>query len=471
MSPNGVFPPNEEPQNVITKLVLEHPRVTYHVSADTLVIAIRDELLVRRNALRAAPALLKELSAIARPCGSLAEHTRAGPGPSDDVEIWHLRSTEADAIDETRRLRVLAPDEYVKTRKGAPLVVPAVSPNHVCVVSKYDICPASPAIPIEPPLASGRFVAPSADEPLANVVVLDTGYIHTEPAHAVLDGRVDVVAGQWLDTTADPAIWRPDPPDTADANHDGVLDGVAGHGTFVAGLIAHLSRQSKIRVVGERHACMPIGHPANPVDERMLFVSEYDIATALLANARADVISCGFAFPTLDAYGSNAFTAVMAVLAGEQAPRRGVAVVSPAGNESSAQPYWPAAHPDVIGVASTNEAQDARAAFSNWGAWADCCARGEDVSSTFIYWHGPIDGEPPSEIDDFVGWARWSGTSFAAPKVTAAIARLVAQGAPHVLPVEAWERLVGGTGGVTVTPMTDVTLNPAGVTLPHLSLG
>jgi hypothetical protein len=469
MSPNGVFPPHEEPQNVITKLVLEHPRVTYDVNDDTLVIALRDELLVRNQALVGAPALLKELSAIARRCGSLAE--RIKPGPPDDIEIWRLRSPQANAIDEARRLRVLAPDEYVKTRKGPALAVPAVSPNHVSVVSKYDCCPASPANPIPPPPLSGEFVEPLTDGPSAAVVVIDTGYIHTDPAHAALDARVSELAGEWLDTFPDPAVWRPNPSDTADANHDGVLDGVAGHGTFIAGLIAHRCRRAKIRVVGERHACVPIGNPANPVDERMLFVSEYDIATALLANAHADVVSCGFAFPTLDAKASNAFTSVMALLASDRAPRRGAAVVSPAGNESSSCPYWPAAHPDVVGVASTNRMENARAYFSNWGPWADCCARGQDVSSTFIYWRGPIDGEPLNDIDDFVGWARWSGTSFAAPKVTAAIARLVAEGAPNVLPVEAWEQLVSGNGGVTVAPMTDTTLNPAGVTLPHLSLG
>jgi subtilisin family serine protease len=77
-----------------------------------------------------------------------------------------------------------------------------------------------------------------------------------------------------------------------------------------------------------------------------------------------------------------------------------------------------------------------------------------------------------TDIDQFTGWAIWSGTSFSTPKVSAAIARLVAQSDGALLPLEAYGLLVSGGGGVTVTPVTDVTLSPfPGVTLPHLHLG
>jgi hypothetical protein len=212
-------------------------------------------------------------------------------------------------------------------------------------------------------------------------------------------------------------------------------------------------------------------HPS-PVDEAMLFTDEISVAHSLLHHSDTDVVSCGFAFPTLDRHPSIPFTSVMAVLSGPYAPRRGVAVVSPAGNETSAYPYWPAAHPDVIGVASTNRMGNARAWFSNWGPWADCCARGQEVRSTYIDWIGPVEGEPLTDIETFIGWASWDGTSFAAPKVAAAIARLVAASGGTLLPVEAYQRLVSGGGGVAVTPMTDMTLTPfPGVTLPHLRLG
>ena len=43
----------------------------------------------------------------------------------------------------------------------------------------------------------------------------------------------------------------------------------------------------------------------------------------------------------------------------------------------------------------------------------DACAPGADITSAFV----SFDGEPP-----FAGFARWSGTSFAAPAVAGVIA-------------------------------------------------
>jgi hypothetical protein len=468
VSPNRLFPLDESPQNPIAQRVLEHPRVTFHVDGDALVVAIKDELLVRASARN--DKLDKALEAVARLSGSLGRESEIDL--PDDVEVWRLTDPDADSIDEARRLRKLAPDERVETHKGPELVVPAVSPNHVCVVAKYNLCPAGPPNPIPPPPDSDDFVELPGDGPRAKVVVIDTGYIHTTPPHAALDARVQSVPGQWLDTTVNPAVWRLCPPDTLDADHDGRLDGVAGHGTFIAGIVAHQCRQAEITVVGQRHSVMPLSPSPNPVDESMLFTDEISVAHSLLHHSDADVVSCGFAFPTLDGHPSIPFTSVMGVLTGPHAPRRGVAVVSPAGNETSAYEYWPAAHPDVIGVASTNRMGNARAWFSNWGPWANCCTRGQDVRSTFIHWLGPVEGEPLTEIENFIGWARWDGTSFAAPKVAAAIAGLVAGSGETLLPVDAYHKLVGGTGGVTVSPLTDMTLSPfPGVTLPHLHLG
>jgi hypothetical protein len=470
LSPNTNFPPCQRPENAVTERLLEHPRVTYDVDGDALVIALKDELLVRTDARVGSPALDEGLAGIA--CLRGPSRGQAAVASPAGVEVWRLTDPEADSIDHARRLRALAPEVCVTTLDGRPLDVPAVSPNHILVVSpKYDTCPASPPNPLPPP-HGGDFIPEDDCELSVSVVVIDTGYIETSPPHAALDARVTLVAGVWLDTSVDPPVWRPTAADVADADEDGRLDPIAGHGTFIAGLIAHGCPEARITAVGQRHACMPIGDTSDPVDRAMLFTSEYDVANALLMNADADVVSCGFSFPVLDGYPSIPFTSVMSVLSGPDAPRPGVAVVSPAGNEDSGRPYWPAAHPDVIGVAATNRRGNARAHFSNWGPWADCCARGEDVTSTFLYWVGPLDGEPPSQIDDFVGWARWDGTSFAAPKVSAAIARVVADSGGGLLPIDAFAQLISGAAGVEVTPLTDVSLSgPAGVTLPHLHLG
>jgi subtilisin family serine protease len=109
--------------------------------------------------------------------------------------------------------------------------------------------------------------------------------------------------------------------------------------------------------------------------------------------------------------------------------------VGSAGNDASIRPYFPAALPDVIGVGGL--AASDRAWFSNHGPWVDACAPAVDVVSTFFDdFTERLDGETPRHFD---GWARWSGTSFAAPKVAALIAQ------EHYLhggtPREAWQRL------------------------------
>ena len=82
--------------------------------------------------------------------------------------------------------------------------------------------------------------------------------------------------------------------------------------------------------------------------------------------------------------------------------------------------------PMSLGLPRPTGVSDARAWFSNWGEWCDCCTRGEHVYSTFVDWDGPVEGEPITDVEHFRGWARWDGTSFAAPKVSAEIARQVA---------------------------------------------
>jgi subtilisin family serine protease len=198
-----------------------------------------------------------------------------------------------------------------------------------------------------------------------------------------------------------------------------------------------------------------------------LFETEVAIAHAMLRRSDTDVIQCGFAFPTLDDYPSLPFAAVLAELRQPSAPRGGqVAVVAPAGNEQSRRRYWPAALPDVVGVASTNRRLNARAWFSNWGEWCDCCTRGEHVYSTFVDWDGPVEGEPITDIEHFRGWARWDGTSFAAPKVSAEIARLVAAN-PGLPPKQAWDQIEAAA----VDFVTDFTLSPyQGVILPRIAI-
>jgi hypothetical protein len=103
------------------------------------------------------------------------------------------------------------------------------------------------------------------------------------------------------------------------------------------------------------------------------------------------------------------------------------AVVASAGNNHTNQPMYPAAFARVIGVAAWDSDRGAPATFSNYGPWVDCHTPGVDVQSAFDNWSGLVATAPQSS-ETFKGWAVWSGTSFAAPKVTAAIAAKVASG-------------------------------------------
>ena len=71
------------------------------------------------------------------------------------------------------------------------------------------------------------------------------------------------------------------------------------------------------------------------------------------------------------------------------------------------------------------------APFSNHGPWVRACSFGVDVISLFFD-DFPLRANDFYGVDPkaFVGWASWSGTSFAAPHVTAAFAREIAAQGP-----------------------------------------
>jgi subtilisin family serine protease len=475
------------PQNPITERILKDPNVVWDVADDALVIAMKSQLLVSGSVRKVVQGLNDALSKVAVQIGTLADIKRpAGPAGKDfaqpwrsevspeqfdaaqNVEIWRLRpEVDSNAIEQARRLRALAERETGQTACHGRTQPPAVSPNHVAILSAdADGCPASPPRPAcerKPP-----FIAPPDLNEDINVVVLDSGYIDTNGAAAELNPRVRSVPGVWLDSTT--GTWEFDPPDAIAAPYgpytdaQGALDEISGHGTFIAGLVARICPEATITVVGLRDQEVRL-KPLNPAEQTFLFSTEAAIAYSMLMHSKADVIQCGFSFPTLDDYPSIPFSAVMDVLTGEGAPRPGVAVVGPAGNEDSRRRYWPAALPDVIGVAATNRRAKHRARFSNWGKWCNCCARGADVFSTFITWNGTIEGDPAWDILDFSGWATWDGTSFAAPQVSAAIAYAVAQAGGALTPVQAWSDLRAGASEF----VTDYSLSGLpGVELPYL---
>jgi subtilisin family serine protease len=131
--------------------------------------------------------------------------------------------------------------------------------------------------------------------------------------------------------------------------------------------------------------------------------------------------------PTHDNVGLPATEAALLLLS-QRNPRP--VVVAAAGNEGATQETYPAAFKDVIAVGAQQAPGGGRACFSNHGSWVDACAMGRRVHSTFFEdldaTPEPIPqtclADPPPGLQQFQGFATWSGTSFAAPCVAGAIA-------------------------------------------------
>ena len=158
-----------------------------------------------------------------------------------------------------------------------------------------------------------------------------------------------------------------------------------GHGTFVTGIIASESR-------GIAHRCKII--PLKCFDEGK------DTYVDVLLNAiydAVDVYDCDVINMSLgvDSYSFNLNRAVT------YATNKGVIVVAAVGNDGNTVVNYPAGYSTVVGVGSVNEAKE-KSWFSQYNSSVFVSAPGEDIISLY-----------PG------GLAKGSGTSFAAPHVTA----------------------------------------------------
>jgi subtilisin family serine protease len=190
--------------------------------------------------------------------------------------------------------------------------------------------------------------------------------------------------------------------DAPDTEPDGYLDPAVGHGTFIAGLIDSLAPGCDISIV--------------KVLKNLGDGDEWSIAHTIQGLGDHDLLNLSFGGYTLG--DMDLFAAAVAGLRD-----KGTVVVASAGNDATWRPCYPAAFDDVIGVAALSPTGPAM--FSNYGDWVQACAPGVDLVSTFFM---DVQGPEPAptgypEPDRYLGWTRWSGTSFSAPVVVAALAR------------------------------------------------
>ncbi len=201
---------------------------------------------------------------------------------------------------------------------------------------------------------------------------------------------------------------------------------LSGHGAFVTGLILQQAQAAGVWV------------------ERALDTAGSARVDAVEKAARA-LVDRGVAVLNLSlgAYGDEpGISGQMAELVTDLHARNAdLVVVCAAGNVADAEPpvtrdFYPAALREVVAVgaveAAGREAPVHWAPWSNRGPWVDLAAPGTDLLSTYLYDQGavPSPDDPSRAVlaahaqpdNRFRGWARWSGTSFAAAVVTGVIA-------------------------------------------------
>ena len=239
-------------------------------------------------------------------------------------------------------------------------------------------------------------------------------HVHT---NWLVDGTPGLVDDE--DEELDPPV-GPIPTGTRPpANPDQVLDFEAGHGTFIAGIVRQLCPDAEICSAG---VLSSFGD------------GDVDGVTSNLKRVLAEID--GPVDIVVMSFGTNLIGDDPGFFGEELTRLLGDAVgVAAAGNQSTCRPYFPAALPNVIGVGGL--AADGKAWFTNFGGWVDACAPAVDVVSTFFNdFQEVIDGQQKRHYEQ---WARWSGTSFSAPKVAAVIAQEMYLN--QVTAKEAWKRV------------------------------
>ncbi len=297
-------------------------------------------------------------------------------------------------------------------------------------------------------------------------------------AHPGYDGHPGVIRGvtyAGLPIGGDEA----DQGDGAVEGLDGTLAPLAGHGTFIAGLLRQGAPAASILPLGVMDAGGSVsesdllralallllrhvdgqrgGRPDEVIDVLSLSLGYYH-------ETPQDAITTSFLRVLLDRYGAH-----------------GVVVVAAAGNDATTEPLLPAGFaadrdaPDHVGhrvplvsVGALNPPGDTAAFFSNDGSRVSCWRPGAALVSTLpTSFEGagqegaetvPTGFHPRGtiDLDDFTsGFGIWSGTSFAAPVLAAEVLAhltgagdladtdpdaMVARGWDAVRAVVRWER-------------------------------
>lgn len=187
---------------------------------------------------------------------------------------------------------------------------------------------------------------------------------------------------------------------------------VAGHATFVTGLVLQTAPGAVVR-------CREV------LDPRTGEADSWSVAQAIVALGRSDVHVLNLSFTCYTEDGRAPLVLATAV----ERLDPDVVVVAAAGNhgdtdagdeEDRRKPAWPAALDHVVAVGAADR-EGRRCSFTPTKApWIDVLAPGYKEPSTFL--SGTVAVQPGKDTSFDTGFARWSGSSFAAGLVSGAVA-------------------------------------------------
>ncbi len=170
------------------------------------------------------------------------------------------------------------------------------------------------------------------------------------------------------------------------------------HGTHTAGILdATTNNKHGVASIGSGLSLMAIKATTNNSSSPGVITDGFE-GVLYAVDSGARVISCSWGTPTSSSYDS-------AIV--QYAHARGCIIVAAAGNSGINTPYYPAAYPHVIAVASTGSG-DVLSSFSDYGSWVTLCAPGENIISTITNHVGSM---------GIAYYDKLSGTSMATPLV------------------------------------------------------
>jgi Subtilisin-like serine proteases len=207
--------------------------------------------------------------------------------------------------------------------------------------------------------------------------------------------------------------------DPVDPKRLGVLHRSEAHGTFVAGRILREAPSARVKVL-------------RVLDDGVGDDTAVAAAIGLLAADGIELINLSFGGEAAEGTPPRVIEYALRNLPPE------VVVVASAGNLGDRRLHWPGAFERVIAVGAVDETAAKRsdgtppiAGFSSRGRWVDAYASGVRVVGPYCWFTEDEDRITDPDVhsaQDYQGWARWSGTSFAAATVTGKIAQLACGG-------------------------------------------